>query len=314
VIIIEPQRFNPKSIILKDDAVHKTKIFGNVETWYYDAMFDNNYSMVCIVNIVQFLKIGVILTGLFIYKDTQLIKSIRNRTSTKHCYGSQERPHIRLDGRNIIDGEITQDSKEWTYHILMGDEKNNVDLRFVKKMEAWKGNHFLGDWLVVPVSDVKGAIKIDGTEIGVTGHGYHDHNNYPLSAPFFSKGANFGKIAAGPINVVWAQVIRNNNNIENILVINTDDTFQSIQSNDIQLIVKDSIKEHRRLVPTKYVLHVEEQDIFIDVEIQSMNYHYLTIPTVKYWRHHAKNTGEIRVGSLSEKVNDISIIDQLTFL
>lgn len=299
---------------MKDDAVHKTKIFGNVETWYYDAIFDNNYSMVCIVNIVQFLKIGAILTGLFIYKDTELIKSIRNRTSTNHFYGSQERPHIRLEGKNIIDGEITQDSKKWTYHISMGDEKNNIDLRFVKKMEGWKGNHFLGDWLVVPVSDVKGTIKIDGTEISVTGHGYHDHNNYPLSAPFFNKGANFGKIAAGPINVVWAQVIRNNNKIENILVINTDDKFQSIQSNDIQLIVKDSIKEHRRLVPTKYVLLVEEQDIFIDVEIQSMNYHYLTIPTVKYWRHHARNSGEIRVGSLSEKVNDISIIDQLTFL
>lgn len=314
VIVIEPQRFNPTQITLKDDAAHTPKIFGNVETWYYDAIFHNEYSIVCVVNNFQFLKMGLILTGLFIYKGTKLIKWIRTRTPTKQLYISHERPHIILRGKTIIDAEMTSDPKEWTYHISLGDEKNSVDLQFVKKMGAWKGNHFLGDWLVVPTLEVNGNIKIDGTETGVTGHGYHDHNNYPLFAPFFSKGANFGKITAGPINVVWAQVVRTINNIQNILVINTADTVQSLQSNDIKLLVKESITDRRKLVPTKYVLQVEKQDIFINIEIQSLNYHYLTIPAVKYWRHHAKNSGEIRVGSRSEKVDDISIIDQLTFL
>ena len=311
---IKPLGFNPKGIILDDDAVHEPKIFGNVETWYYDAIFDNNYSMACVVNFIQFLKIGVILTGLFIYKDTQLIRWVRDRTTTTYFNGSRERPYIIIGERKIIDGEIAQDSKKWTYHIAMGDEKNNVNLCFIKKMDGWKGNHFLGDWLAVPSLDVQGNIHIDGKEIPVTGHGYHDHNNYPLLTPFFNRGANFGKIAAGSINVVWAQVIRNKNKTENIVMINTAETFQSIQSKDIKLSVEEYVQEHRKIIPTKYLLQVETQDIDINVQIQSKNYHYITIPTVKYWRHHARNSGEIRFGTQLEKVNDISIIDQLSFL
>ena len=140
--IIKTSGFNPESVTLKDDAVHGSRIFGNVETWYYDAIFDNTYSVVCLVNVIQFLKTGLVLTGLFIYKDTKLIKNFRSRSSLKHFYGSKERPHILIRNKEIMDGEINSDSKEWKYHILMGDEKNNVDLSFIKKMEPWRGNHF----------------------------------------------------------------------------------------------------------------------------------------------------------------------------
>ena len=314
MIIIKTSEFDPKSIVLKDDAFHNAKFFGNVETWYYDAIFDNKYSVVCLVNAIQFLKAGIILTGLFIYKDAKLIRSIRDRTLLRHFYGSTERPYIVIKDKEIINGDIKRDSKDWVYHILMGDKKNNVNLSFVKKMEPWKGNHFLGNWLVVPSLEVNGNIFVDGEEINVAGHGYHDHNNYPLFAPFFSKGANFGKISAGPINIVWAQVIGNKNKIENIVVINKDEKFQSIPSKDIRLSVEDSIKEHGKIVPTKYLLNIEKQDMYINVEIESMNYHYVTIPSVKYWRHHARNTGEIRFQSISKKIHDVSIIDQLSFL
>jgi hypothetical protein len=97
-------------------------------------------------------------------------------------------------------------------------------------------------------------------------------------------------------------------------MINTAETFQSIQSKDIKLSVEEYVQEHRKIIPTKYLLQVETQDIDINVQIQSKNYHYITIPTVKYWRHHARNSGEIRFGTQLEKVNDISIIDQLSFL
>jgi hypothetical protein len=314
VIIIKTSGFNPESATLKDDAAHKSRIFGNVETWYYDAIFDNNYSVVCLVNAIQFLKTGLVLTGLFIYKDTKLIKNFRNRTSLKHFYGSKERPHILIRNKEIIDGEINSDSKEWKYHILMGDEKNNVNLSFIKKMEPWRGNHFLGNWLVIPRLKVNGNVYVDGEKIDVTGHGYHDHNNYPLFSPFFSKGANFGKIAAGPINVVWAQVIRNKDKIENIVVINKDEKFLSIPSKDIRLSVEDYVKEHGKIIPTRYLLNVEKKDIDINVKIESMNYHYVSIPSVKYWRHHARNTGEIRFESISTKIHNLSIIDQLSFL
>jgi hypothetical protein len=313
VITIESQRFNPTSIRLQDDAAHTPRIFGNIETWYYDAIFDNNYSMACVVNVIHFLKTGLILSGVFIYKDNHLLKWVRTRTPMRHFQGSKERPYLALYDKTIIDAEQTQEPKEWTCHVILGDEKNNVDLRFLKKIEGWKGNHFLGDWLVEPRLEVTGNLTVDATKISVSGSGYHDHNNYPLFAPFFGKGANFGKIIAGPIIIVWAQVIRRNKHVDNILVINSGDTLQSVPSNDIQLLLKDSMIDRGTVVPTKYGLRVQKQDIDIDVDIQSLDHHFLTIPAVKYWRHHAKNTGKIRVGSYVEKVDSISIIDQLTF-
>jgi hypothetical protein len=314
VITIEPQRFNPTPIRLQDDALHAPRASGNVETWYFDAIFDNNYSMACVVNVISFLKMGLILSGVFIYKDTKLLKWVRTRTLMKYFQSSQERPHLVIQGKTIIDAEQTSNPKEWTYRVALGDEKNKIDLYFLKKIEGWRGTHFLGDWLVVPRLEVTGTLTIEGTTINVTGSGYHDHNNYPLFAPLFGKEANFGKIIAGPITAVWAQVIRKNNHADNMLVINTDDTIQSLPSDEIQLLVKEFIEDRGKRVTTKYGLHVEKQDIAINVDIESLNYHYLTIPAVKYWRHHARNTGEIKVGSHSEKVDSISIIDQLTFL
>jgi hypothetical protein len=314
VIIIDQQRFTPTPIRLQDDAVHVPRMFGNIETWYYDAIFDNNYSMACVVNVFHFLKTGVILSGLFLYKDAHLFKWVRTRNLLKHFHGSQERPHLTLNDQTIIDAEQARNPKEWTYHVAIGDEKNNIDLHLLKKIEGWRGTHFLGDWLVTPRLEVTGNLTIDAKKINVTGSGYHDHNNYPLFAPLFGKGANFGKIIAGSITVVWAQVIRRNKHVDNILVINTDDSFQVVPPNNIHLLVKNSMMDRGKEVPTKYGLRVQQKDIDIDVDIQSLDRHYLSIPSVKYWRHHAKNTGKIRIGSQVEQVDDISIIDQLTFV
>lgn len=314
MIIIKSLGFDPQSITLKDDAAHKRKFFGNIETWYFDAVYDNNYSTVSLISSIQLLNTGVVLNSLFIYKDFKLIKNVRSSTLIKHYYSSKERPHIKIRDKEIINGNINNETKEWIYHIIMGDQKYNANLYFKKKMEPWKGKHFIGAWVVVPRLEVTGNISVDGKKINVSGYGYHDHNNYPLFPSLISKGANFGKIIAGPINIIWAQVVRTTNEIDNIVVINKDKKFISVSPNDIQLSVLESTKEHGKIVPTKYHLKVEKQNIFINVEIESLNYHFITIPLVKYWRHHAKNIGEIKIDSVKKKISNIEIIDQLTFL
>ena len=314
MIGIESHHFTPTPIQLQDDAVHPPKMFGNVETWYYDAILSNSYSMACVVNVMRFLNTGLVLSGVFLYKDTILLKWVRTRTLLTHFQGSHERPQLILHGKIIIDAKPSQNPKEWTYHVSLGDEKNNIELDFLKNREGWRGTHVIGDWLVAPRLTVTGTLTMEGTTVNVTGIGYHDHNNYPLFSPFFAKEANFGKIIAGPITAVWGQVIRKNNQADNMLVINTDGTLQSLASNDIQLRVKEFIEDRGKRVTKKYGLHVLTQGVSIDVDIESLNYHYLTIPGVKYWRHHARNIGTITVGSHSEKVEDLGIIDQLTFL
>ncbi len=309
----EERPFIPTPIRLHDDAAHAPRVFGNIETWYFDAVFENNYSMACVVNVMHLLKTGLILSGLFLYKDNHLLASVRTRTLMKHLQESSERPHLVLGTRSIIEAEPSQNPKQWTYHLDLGDEKNNIDLRLLKTIEGWKGSHILGDWLVAPRLRVTGKLMVNGTPINVTGVGYHDHNNYPLFAPLFGKGANFGKIIAGPLTVVWAQVFRKDRRIDNLLVINTDDSFRTVPSDEIHFLVKESIRDRGVTVPLRYGLRVHQKDIDIDVDIHSLDHHYLAIPSVKYWRHHAQNTGTIRVGPHEETIDDIGIIDQLTF-
>jgi len=313
MISINTPKIEPKCVFIKDDAAHEPKIFGNLETWYYDAIFDNNHSVVCLINVLNFFKKGIVLTGLFFYEDNKLINSIRNRFALKNTILSKEKPQIVINNKEIINSEFSNKNNEFKYHICMGDTKNNVDLFFSKKMEPWKKDHFLGSWFVVPKLDVKGNIFINDKKILVNGHGYHDHNIYHIYSPLLSKGANFGKIEAGPFNIVWAQVIKNKNESENILVINKDNEIISIPSDDIEISVINTVKEHGRKVPIKYLLNVKKNNIYINAEIESINYHFLTVPFIKYWRHHAKNTGEIQIDSINQKIDDIEIIDQLSF-
>ena len=71
-----------------------------------------------------------------------------------------------------------------------------------------------------------------------------------------------------------------------------------------------SLRFRPRSIPSRNY----NKDIYINIKIESMNYHFLTIPFVKYWRHHARNIGKIKFDSISKKIDNIDIIDQLTFL
>ncbi|MCK4332969.1 MAG: hypothetical protein KAV40_05255 [Thermoplasmatales archaeon] len=46
VITIGSRIFTPQDIVLRDDALHRKGSFGRVETWYYNGIFDNNYSTI----------------------------------------------------------------------------------------------------------------------------------------------------------------------------------------------------------------------------------------------------------------------------
>lgn len=308
------REFSPNNIVLKDDALHKTRRFANVETWYYDAMFDNNYSMVTLVNIIRISNIGIVLTGLFIYKNAKLIKSKRSRTFFKHFYGSEEKPLIKINDKKIIYGEVDKETDQWVYHICMGDQSPGVNLNLIKTAKPWMGKTFLGNWLVIPRFKVDGEIFLDGNSVKVSGEGYHDHNIYPLYAPFFNKGYHFGKIRAGEVNVVWARVTRDRNNEEVLVVLNKDQDFISIPSENIEFIIEEKIKNHGKTIPTKYNLKVDNKLLNLNVEIESIDFHHISIPAVNYWRHHVRNKGEIIIDSFSKKIDNIEISEQLKFL
>lgn len=312
--LIIPQMFIPQDTTLKDDALHKTRGIGHVETWYYDAMLNDGYSMVTLVNVIRTFKIGLVIASLFIYKDGSLMKSIKVRKSSKHFYGSEDQPLLILNGKQILRGVIEPDTDNWIFHLSMGDQNQGVNLELVKASKAWKGKTYLGYWLVIPKFKVDGTIFLGGKNISVHGEGYHDHNIYPVYAPLMNKGYNFGKLRVGAIDVTWARVRKNRDNDEVIVVINKDDKYFSIPPSDINFTVENYTKDHRKIIPTKYNLKIDNDDVYLNVKIESMNFHHLSVPTVNYWRHHVKNIGEIKIDSVLKKIDNIEIAEQLIFL
>lgn len=306
--------FNPQDIILKDDALHRKGKLFHIETFYYDAIFNNDYSIVALINILHLGKLGFVLYSLSIYKDTKLIKNQRWRIPYKNLNGSEEKPYIKINDKQIIKGKIDNKTKSWIYHLNMGNNEHGIDLELIRKSIGWKGKTFLGDWLAIPRFEINGKIFVDGKKIDVSGKGYHDHNIYPFYVPFTNKGYCFGKIFVDSITITWACVMKNRNKVENIVVLNKDDSLISVNPKYIQFSTDNLIRSHNKKIPTKFCLNVDCDSLYLSVDIDSINLHHISIPTVKYWRHHVRNSGEIKIESFSKKINCIEIVEYLKFL
>lgn len=310
---IGPRIFTPHDIVLQDDALHRKGSFGHVETWHYGAIFDNNYSIVTLVNVIHMGYLSIVLAGLSIYKDAKLVKRLRSKNPIKCFYGSEKEPLIKINDQQIIKGYINKDMKRWIYQISMGDDKQGVDLEFIKITKAWKGKTFLGDWLVIPRFQVNGRIFLDSDTISVSGEGYHDHNIYPIYASLTNKGYHFGKIPIDSMNITWARVIKNRTNEELIVILNKNQEYISITPNDIRFTIEKQVMDHGKRIPTTCCLNVENDLLHVDIKMESINFHHISIPTVNYWRYHVRNTGTIQIDSVSKKIDNIEISEYVKF-
>lgn len=312
--VLQKITFQPNDISNIDDAIHLKDNFSHIETWYFDGYFKEKYSLVVLVNVLHIGGIGFVLTGLFLYKDTELIKTIRKRFPLKAFFGSTENPVIKIQNKTIID-YLGLDKKTgyWSYNISMGDKINGVDLCFVQKNKSWKGKTLLGQWLVVPLFNVTGSIFVDGKEFNVTGVGYHDHNIYPLYAPFFLKGYHFGKIPIDNLNITWANVMSRNGINQPIIVINKEDSYFSIDPSNIQFIVEKDIKNNGKTIPEVFNIYAKTDNVNLAVESHMENIHNIHIPPINYWRYHIHYLGELTLNSKTYNIDLIDISELLRF-
>ena len=225
---IRIDNFRPMDIILKDDACHLKDGFGRVETWYYDAIFNNNYSLVSLINVAHIGRFGFVLTGLFIYKDSEPIKIIRKRYRLSDFNGNDNNPLIKIKGNELLKGYIT-DNQDWITHISRDENNVKIELEFIKKSRGFKGKTYLGNWLVIPKMEVSGSLLIDENKIDVKGFGYHDHNIYPIYAPLINKGYFFGKLDINSDHLTWARVIKNNSKEQLLAILSKNEKYYNIR-------------------------------------------------------------------------------------
>jgi len=301
--------FTPTGITLRDDALHKKQRMLSIETFYYDALFDNGYSIVSLINKFKFGPTGLILTGMFLYKNSQTINSERKRYFPHRLIGSEEEPHIIIDHKNIIQ-TVNKESNKWVIAVSMGNTQNGFTLTCHQKTPGFKGTTPLGQWLVIPLYDVQGTLYVDGQAITSKGRGYHDHNIYPLSTPLKLQGYHFGKIAVDALTITWARVLKKGSDEQPIVVVNNDQTYTSIAPDDIHFILN---KQEKKYPPESFELHVHAHSISLDLTMRTQATHEITMPGLHYYRSHLHVNGTLQINEMKKTINDTEISELLTF-
>lgn len=304
--------FLPESMNFQDDFIHKSGYFSSIETWYYDALLNNGFSIVSLVNVIRIGKVGRVLSGIFIYKNGKILKSIREKYSIQKLYAASNSLHFSLNDRDLLKGEEKTESN-WSYIIHRGDQMNGFDLRFIRTLKPFKGKTFLGSWFVIPGFSVYGELYIDGAKTEVSGIGYHDHNIYSLTAPFFVKGYFFGKIHLDNNEVIWAQIDKKKRSKELLVMLCDQDSFYSIHPDYIQFSIEDFKKVNGKEIPISCRLTIDDPKLGLDVNFFSDSPHFLGMKGVTYWRYHFTTQGSARLHDENITIKRIGIGELLKF-
>ena len=302
------------NITLEDDAFHKTYNYYHVETWYFDAVFDNNYSMALNIGVIQKGNHGIVLIGFYLYENTSLISHSRKLHLYKWFSASEEKPILKLYNKTIIEGDMGNNNDSWVYDVSTEIEGQAINLYFVNITKGWKTDTRMGWWLVLPRFNVTGWILLNGKNISVSGEGYHDHNWFYIYTPLIQKGWHFGNIAGDTLGITWVKIMNRCFNSEIIAVLNQKDMNPiKLDSDDVKLSIEKYMFDHGRFIPKIISLQIKNEWLHVDVKMETLNVHHVKLPLVNYWRYHLRIVGTITLDYVSEEIDIVEISELMKF-
>lgn len=305
---------NIQDITFEDNAFHKTDNIFHIETWYFDAVFTNNYSMAKIISVLQKRDVGVVLSGLYIYKDTELIYSSRTLHRLKQLSASEEKLDMKISDETSIKCSINKDTGSWTYHVFGMFDDGSVNLKFVNMTAGWKTNITGGWWLVSPTLTVTGYMILEGKNMSVSGEGYHDHNWFYIFTPLMQKGWHFGNIAGETLGITWVYIMNNPFNVETISVLNQKNGKPvEIDPEDVKITVTEYALSNRKRIPKKITLEIENERLLVNISMETLNTNHVKLPLLNYWRYHLRIVGTITLDSVTENIDNISLSEFMRF-
>jgi predicted secreted hydrolase len=309
--------FSPDDIELKDDAFHSAKTSYFTEWWYFDAIFDNNYSAQMSVRVVSALNHGIIFKRLDIYKDGFIISHNKKSYPMRDFSASKEKPIVYLDDSCVINGFIDNSTGNWVYDLFFQFDDVSAYLRFIGCTKGWKGQLRGDDWwgVSLPRAKTSGTLIIGNKTINVTGIGYHDHNWEVTASAVINFGWYWGKIHSGNYTITWATIMRTRLTDDPILVINKNlDGYLNIEPTKIQFTAENFSFENRHLIPHSFTLIANIDNISINVKMKVINiHHYRFFGFMNYWRYHVKCQGFITVDSHTETIDTFQLAEFIRF-
>jgi predicted secreted hydrolase len=308
----------------KDDTHHGNIKLLDIEWWYFDAIFDNGYSVQIGFRIYHIKKIGIVQSRINIYKDGKPVSEKLKIDFLSNFRVDKNFPNIYLNKNKVVqfDEDAYTNKNKWKYRIELSIKDSSVDLIFTGKTFGWKVETSDTCWTVpLPKAFVEGNIVLNGEKIKVKGVGYHDHNwSYSPTTAMNNFGWFWGRISADSLTITWAKVIHNKNDSDILAVINRDEHgYYNINPNNIIISTKNYKMINKGSIPKDFNLKINDNttnnvDINCQIDMKTLDIQYTRIFTIKYWRYHVKTNGLIAVGNLSEKIKDkIQIIEYLKF-
>lgn len=308
----------------KDDSHHNNIKYLEIEWWYFDAIFENGYSIHIGFRTYHIRKIGLVQSRIDIYKDGKLVSKKLKIDFFSKFFVDQNFPTIKIDNDTIVhfDKDAYQNNKEWKYIIKLFIKGNQIDLLFRGITKGWKIETSDTCWAVtLPKAIVTGEIKINDKKIQCNGIGYHDHNwGYSPITAMNNLGWYWGRAGTETMNITWAKTIKDKSKKDIISVFNKDyDTFYNINPEKVEISTVNYELKNRKKIPKVINLKINDEttnnfNISCEVKMEIVDVQYIRIFTIKYWRYHILTSGEISIGNHFEKFyNKPQIIELLKF-
>lgn len=262
-----------------DDTLHPYDNPEYYEWWYFDARFDNGYSCVATFhwrNPFTFPHIPTV--QVFIYTPDGKKHIGMAAIDVKECSSSPEKCDVKM-GSNFARQEGNN------YVISMRARKFGVDLTYSREVQGWKqnGTGYLFDqggkkqgWVIAaPRSAVKGTIHIDGTDVPVSGRGYHDKNWANSNIEDCFSGWYWGRLYSNDYTLIYYWLFPADNRqpvISRLLLAKGGEPV--LLTNDYKLTVEKSEKCETtgRDIPMKIVISSKEgADVRFKCELVTSN-------------------------------------------
>ena len=297
--------FNLHDIKLQDDSFH-SDLPLHVETWYFEAIFRNTYSTVFMITSLSNGSKGLLLLGFYIYKNGTL--RFESRAMEPSFYLSNKIPLLIINGKEIMKGYVK--NGKICYNISFSVGENSINLTFVNRTKGWKSDITMkGWWLAIPNMEIKGELRFDGNLMKVEGKGYHDHNIFSIFSPILSNGHIFGKIIEKNFSLACGELLHRFYRENFIIFSNKSYTFL----HNISIKNSKFIVNHGKIIPTEFIAKGNDKGIYINIDCKTIDFHFIRLPFLRYWRYHVRATGTIKINGNEYGINDMEIVEYLLY-
>jgi hypothetical protein len=306
--------FVAENITFNNSYYKGTDFFHPSEWWYFDAVFENNYSVEFDIGLFATKYVGLVTPILNIYKNGEMVKREFKVLPFTKFSASKNHPFISLEGKRIMNGYVSA-SGDWIFNLSLHLGDYGVDLQFEGVTKGWKSKILnMWEWgVILPKANVQGILYLPDETVPVIGTGYMEHawdGKIPSVWGWY-----WGKFVSKSFNIIWTEVIKNEYNEYIMLVLNQDNgSYYNIQVDDIQFSMLNYTNNDGWEIPTSFHFNVEDKSIKVDVQIDTLTLdHQISFGLFNYWRYHVLVKGTITYNGTTEHMENVQIMDLTRF-